>query len=499
MATERLDTDLQGTPTDQITYRRMIGGLMYLTASREDIAFATFDSGIELIAYSKADHAGCKDDCKSTSGGLQFLDEKLEDGSKYRLKFVVNRKELTLTLDDFRTIFQLPQAIDNNHEHFVAAPKFSEMIMKMLYCFVNNIHVDYADLIWEGLHYSLKHPSTLIPYPKFTKLIVSQYMTAFPEILRRDLNKYHYLDDDMMVKNIFNSGKHKDRSQPIESTHGTHNTTNALRSPNPDVDEGESSALRKSTVIRLRTPLTPIPTTVEADDIILQDTIQLSLTEQKSHNELEVKQNVQKVEEHLIAEEIEKLVKGAENVENVKVDISTLRQDDMQLFSALVEKKGKGKHVEESRNTPSTTVIRSPRIHYTLISSDTKKLQELTITDSPPSSLTPSSSSPKFKLSIINRLLSLFKTKPRRFKRYKSLFDELQGENSAKRQKTSEHGTYVFGESSSGQANESESGPSTSGNQEQLDDFDFWTDSYATDDDELPNEKVSQELVVEMS
>ncbi|GJT64186.1 retrovirus-related pol polyprotein from transposon TNT 1-94 [Tanacetum coccineum] len=113
MATERLDADLQGTPTDQTTYRRMIGGLMYLTASRPDIAYATFvcaryqarptvkhlkevkrifrylrqsynmglwypkDSGFELIAYSDADHAGCKDDCKSTSGGLQFLGEKL--------------------------------------------------------------------------------------------------------------------------------------------------------------------------------------------------------------------------------------------------------------------------------------------------------------------------------------------------------------------------------------------------------------------------------------
>ncbi|GJT89799.1 retrovirus-related pol polyprotein from transposon TNT 1-94 [Tanacetum coccineum] len=113
MATERLDADLQGTPTDQTTYRRMIGGLMYLTASRPDIAFATFvcaryqarptvkhlkevkrifrylrqsynmglwypkDSGFELIAYSDADHAGCKDDCKSTSGGLQFLGGKL--------------------------------------------------------------------------------------------------------------------------------------------------------------------------------------------------------------------------------------------------------------------------------------------------------------------------------------------------------------------------------------------------------------------------------------
>ncbi|GJU81750.1 retrovirus-related pol polyprotein from transposon TNT 1-94 [Tanacetum coccineum] len=77
MATKRLDANLQGIPTDQTTYRRMIGGLMYLITSHPDIAFATFDSGFELIAYSDADHAGCKDDCKSTSGGLQFLGGKL--------------------------------------------------------------------------------------------------------------------------------------------------------------------------------------------------------------------------------------------------------------------------------------------------------------------------------------------------------------------------------------------------------------------------------------
>ncbi|GKC46984.1 hypothetical protein Tco_1064706 [Tanacetum coccineum] len=77
MAIARIDADLQGTPTDHTKYRSMIGGLMYLTASRPDIAFATFDSGFELIAYSDADHVGCHDDCKSTSGGIQFLGDKL--------------------------------------------------------------------------------------------------------------------------------------------------------------------------------------------------------------------------------------------------------------------------------------------------------------------------------------------------------------------------------------------------------------------------------------
>ncbi|GKC79079.1 hypothetical protein Tco_1129853 [Tanacetum coccineum] len=160
--------------------------------------------------------------------------------------------------------------------------------------------------------------------------MVGHYMTEFPAISRRARDKYQNLEDDAMVKNIFNSRKYKDgvgmmipswmitdemkltdhyrmyalvfgvdvpttQSQPIESTQGTHRTLSAPRSPNPETDEGESN------------------------------TIQLSLAEQKSRDELEAKQNVQKVKEHLIAEEIEKLVEGAENVENVEVNSSTLR------------------------------------------------------------------------------------------------------------------------------------------------------------------------------
>ncbi|GKE90863.1 hypothetical protein Tco_1571958, partial [Tanacetum coccineum] len=57
------------------------------------------------------------------------------------------------------------------------------------------------------------------------------------------------------------------QSQPIESTQGTHRTTSAPRTPNPDVDEGESK------------------------------TIQLSIAEQKSHDDFEAKQNEKKVKD----------------------------------------------------------------------------------------------------------------------------------------------------------------------------------------------------------
>ncbi|GKC69728.1 hypothetical protein Tco_1115611 [Tanacetum coccineum] len=74
-----------------------------------------------------------------------------------------------------------------------------------------------------------------------------------------------------------------------------------------------------------------------------------------------------------------------------------------------------------------------------------------------------------------------------------------EGENSAKRQKTSEHESYMFGESSSVQVNESKTGPSSTSNQEQLDDFDFRTNSYALVDDKLPTEQLSQDLMDKMS
>ncbi|GKG13002.1 hypothetical protein Tco_0349962, partial [Tanacetum coccineum] len=73
------------------------------------------------------------------------------------------------------------------------------------------------------------------------------------------------------------------------------------------------------------------------------------------------------------------------------------------------------------------------------------------------------------------------------------------GENSAKRQKTLEYKAYVSRESSSGQVNVEEPGPSTSGIQEQDDEFDFWTHSYASDDDEIPIKQVTQDIMEEIS
>ncbi|KAD5318235.1 hypothetical protein E3N88_18181 [Mikania micrantha] len=108
-STTQFDADLKGKSVDETLYRCMIGSLMYLTASRPDIMFATcvcarfqaapkeshliavkrifrylqgtqslgiwYSTGhsCKLVAFSDSDYAGCKLTRKSTSGGCQFL------------------------------------------------------------------------------------------------------------------------------------------------------------------------------------------------------------------------------------------------------------------------------------------------------------------------------------------------------------------------------------------------------------------------------------------
>ncbi|GJX93786.1 hypothetical protein Tco_0348372, partial [Tanacetum coccineum] len=237
------------------------------------------------------------------------------------------------------------------------------------------------------------------------------------------------------------------------------------RSPTHKKDTAESSAPKRSTVIHFRlperrstrlTPPVPVLTVEKANKMILQDTLQVSLAEHKSREEQKARENV---------ELVKKLVEGSENVID---DSSPPRNDEPQIPGTRLEprsdkespevertndeevevtnvvipvnvneeedeitdevyelkRREKGKIVEESRSTPLPTPIRSPRTHTNLVSSDTEKLQELTETHT---QTTSSSRSQHTKLSRANRLLSLFKAKPARFKRYKNFFQELQG------------------------------------------------------------------------
>nr|GEU46064.1 retrovirus-related Pol polyprotein from transposon TNT 1-94 [Tanacetum cinerariifolium] len=118
----KLDEDKEGKAVDPSHYRGMIGTLLYLTASRPDLQFAICmcaryqarptkkhvhavkrifrylrrtvhrdlwypkDSSVALTAFADADHAGCQDTRRITSGNVQFLGERLISWSSKRQK-----------------------------------------------------------------------------------------------------------------------------------------------------------------------------------------------------------------------------------------------------------------------------------------------------------------------------------------------------------------------------------------------------------------------------
>ncbi|GJT19337.1 retrovirus-related pol polyprotein from transposon TNT 1-94 [Tanacetum coccineum] len=86
----KLDEDPQGTAVDPTHYHGMVDTLMYLTSSRPDLVYAGLwysnDSAIALTAFADADHAGCQDTRRSTSGSMQLLGDRLVSWSSKRQK-----------------------------------------------------------------------------------------------------------------------------------------------------------------------------------------------------------------------------------------------------------------------------------------------------------------------------------------------------------------------------------------------------------------------------
>ncbi|GJY73598.1 retrovirus-related pol polyprotein from transposon TNT 1-94 [Tanacetum coccineum] len=118
----KLDADQQGKEVDPTHYRGMIGSRMYPTSSRPDLVFDVCmcaryqakptekhlhavkrifrylrgtinmglwyskDSCIALTAFADADHAGCQDTRRSTSGSMQLLGDTLVSWSSKKQK-----------------------------------------------------------------------------------------------------------------------------------------------------------------------------------------------------------------------------------------------------------------------------------------------------------------------------------------------------------------------------------------------------------------------------
>nr|GEZ53628.1 putative ribonuclease H-like domain-containing protein [Tanacetum cinerariifolium] len=76
---DKLDLDQNGTPAKPTEkhLKEVKRIFRYLRGTVNTSLWYTKDSGFKLTGFSYADYAGCKDTFKSTSGGAQFLGEKL--------------------------------------------------------------------------------------------------------------------------------------------------------------------------------------------------------------------------------------------------------------------------------------------------------------------------------------------------------------------------------------------------------------------------------------
>ncbi|GKF92052.1 hypothetical protein Tco_0278771, partial [Tanacetum coccineum] len=88
----KLDEDKEGKAIDPSHYRGMIGTLLYLTASRPDLQFsicmcARYQAR-PTEKHLDADHAGCQDTRRCTSGSMQFFGDRLISWSSKRQKSV---------------------------------------------------------------------------------------------------------------------------------------------------------------------------------------------------------------------------------------------------------------------------------------------------------------------------------------------------------------------------------------------------------------------------
>ncbi|GKG30752.1 hypothetical protein Tco_0423240, partial [Tanacetum coccineum] len=102
------------------------------------------------------------------------------------------------------------------------------------------------------------------------------------------------------------------------------------------------------------------PTVDKADEMILQDTLQVSLAEQKSREEQDARENVELVNKHLASVEIEKMVEGPENV----IDDSLIsRNDDQNITGTRLEPRSDKKSSEVKITNDEEVEITNVVIH----------------------------------------------------------------------------------------------------------------------------------------
>nr|GEU80616.1 retrovirus-related Pol polyprotein from transposon TNT 1-94 [Tanacetum cinerariifolium] len=305
----KLDEGGEGKAVDPSHYHGMIATFLYLTASRPDLQFAICmcsrhqarptekhihavkrifrylrgtvnrglwylkDSSVALIAFADADHAGCQDTHRSTSGSLQFLGERLiscHQKGKRVLQYPESTLQLAydvLRLSPFYKAFLVTADVPkiymqdfwatatvhhhsirfnmDNKKHIVNLEYFREMLhicprlpgqtfnelpfKEEILAFLRFLRhsgeirrLADEDFIYQVEQKDAKKRNEMY-YPRFTKVIIHYFMPKYPSIPRRNKVNWHYVRDDQMFTTIKLVSRHQNTQQfgamlPIELT-----------------------------------------------------------------------------------------------------------------------------------------------------------------------------------------------------------------------------------------------------------------------------------------
>ncbi|GKA56554.1 retrovirus-related pol polyprotein from transposon TNT 1-94 [Tanacetum coccineum] len=311
----KLDEDLQGKQVDATLYRGMFGSLMYLTSIRPDLIYAVClcaryqakpiekilqavkrifrylkgtinmglwyskDTSLSLTAYANADHTGCQDTRRSTSGSAQFLAKHIDVRYHFIKEQVENGvvKLYFVQTDQLADIFTKPLPRER-FNFFIEKLSMRSMSLEMLkrlaeeidedlghtgdITYLTDVNVDYLHQQWRAfatvinkwlsgketgmnkirlsraqILWGMFHKKN-IDYI-FTKIIIDYFVSKDLSISRRNKMFWHTTRYDMMFTSMRCISRHEDtqvygtilpkqsnpdtspKQKPVQATKGT--------------------------------------------------------------------------------------------------------------------------------------------------------------------------------------------------------------------------------------------------------------------------------------
>nr|GEW46536.1 integrase, catalytic region, zinc finger, CCHC-type, peptidase aspartic, catalytic [Tanacetum cinerariifolium] len=215
------------------------------------------DTDMSLTAYADADHAGCQETRRSTSGSAQFLGDKLVKGLKTEQKRVFSGsfRSRVLNIQDEDEVINISRACHwKEHEIMVPAmppsfigimdttkaqkalddalvapadrQEFEDLPLKHdILSFIRDLrhsrdiihltdNIDYVYILWEDLLFQIENKearkTNKMSCPRFKKIINDYFMSKDQSILRRNKMFWHTARDDTMFTSMRCISRHED-------------------------------------------------------------------------------------------------------------------------------------------------------------------------------------------------------------------------------------------------------------------------------------------------